>query len=152
MRISDWSSDVCFSDLRNTSSPDSRNRPPPRAGCGCFRLRGGRGGLGRSSSSVALGAQRGACAHCTCAIPSERLPGSACRRAASPLVYRRREPEPQSGYRLPARATPAGHSWAAWRVRVELSVPDPPDPEIGRSEEHTSELQSLLRSSYACFC
>src|SRR3546814_13774460 len=72
--------------------------------------------------------QRGACAHCTCAIPSERLPGSACRRAASPLVYRRREPEPQSGYRLPARATPAGHSWAAWRVRVELSVPDPPDP------------------------
>src|SRR3546814_17979792 len=68
-----------------------------------FRSRGGRGGLGRSISSFALGAQRGACAHCTCAIPSERLPGSACRRAASPLVDRRSEPEPQGGYRLPAR-------------------------------------------------
>src|SRR3546814_10417632 len=26
------------------------------------------------------------------------------------------------------------------------------DPEIGRSEEHTSELQSLMRISYAVFC
>src|SRR3546814_10336270 len=27
-----------------------------------------------------------------------------------------------------------------------------PDPEIARSEEHTSELQSLMRISYAVFC
>src|SRR3546814_3089279 len=26
------------------------------------------------------------------------------------------------------------------------------DPEVGRSEEHTSELQSLMRISYAVFC
>src|SRR3546814_5668850 len=26
------------------------------------------------------------------------------------------------------------------------------DPKIGRSEEHTSELQSLMRTSYAVFC
>src|SRR3546814_6250380 len=26
------------------------------------------------------------------------------------------------------------------------------DPQIGRSEEHTSELQSLMRISYAVFC
>src|SRR3546814_8068791 len=29
--------------------------------------------------------------------------------------------------------------------------PDP-DPDQGRSEEHTSELQSLMRISYAVFC
>src|SRR3546814_4100532 len=26
------------------------------------------------------------------------------------------------------------------------------DPQLGRSEEHTSELQSLMRISYAVFC
>src|SRR3546814_2861600 len=26
------------------------------------------------------------------------------------------------------------------------------DPSLGRSEEHTSELQSLMRNSYAVFC
>src|SRR3546814_4568670 len=29
---------------------------------------------------------------------------------------------------------------------------DAPDPAIRRSEEHTSELQSLMRNSYAVFC
>src|SRR3546814_5785224 len=42
------------------------------------------------------------------------------------------------------------------RDRTELSLP-PPSPcrwpdECGRSEEHTSELQSLMRISYAVFC
>src|SRR3546814_7129482 len=31
-------------------------------------------------------------------------------------------------------------------------VPAPPDPDSLRSEEHTSELQSLMRISYAVFC
>src|SRR3546814_7674142 len=31
------------------------------------------------------------------------------------------------------------------RIRAEL-------PDVGRSEEHTSELQSLMRTSYAVFC
>src|SRR3546814_1268807 len=30
--------------------------------------------------------------------------------------------------------------------------PQPPFPRMGRSEEHTSELQSLMRISYAVFC
>src|SRR3546814_5161635 len=34
-------------------------------------------------------------------------------------------------------------SWSARSARIE---------EIGRSEEHTSELQSLMRISYAVFC
>src|SRR3546814_3545891 len=36
------------------------------------------------------------------------------------------------------------------RGRIEIGMPD--DPGLGRSEEHTSELQSLMRISYAVFC
>src|SRR3546814_5698076 len=33
-----------------------------------------------------------------------------------------------------------------------LKAPNPPAPHPARSEEHTSELQSLMRISYAVFC
>src|SRR3546814_8066640 len=36
--------------------------------------------------------------------------------------------------------------------RAGLSRPLPPQDGRGRSEEHTSELQSLMRISYAVFC
>src|SRR3546814_4901505 len=36
-------------------------------------------------------------------------------------------------------------------IEVPLNSPDPLRS-IGRSEEHTSELQSLMRISYAVFC
>src|SRR3546814_8465709 len=36
--------------------------------------------------------------------------------------------------------------------RPDLAVPRNRLPEIDRSEEHTSELQSLMRISYAVFC
>src|SRR3546814_4951412 len=47
-----------------------------------------------------------------------------------------------------------------WRISaalVDLPVPVEPSsakclPSIARSEEHTSELQSLMRISYAVFC
>src|SRR3546814_1589371 len=35
---------------------------------------------------------------------------------------------------------------------LEIQVPDGPDALDGRSEEHTSELQSLMRISNAVFC
>src|SRR3546814_9275446 len=35
--------------------------------------------------------------------------------------------------------------------RYDIQILDDP-PERGRSEEHTSELQSLMRNSYAVFC
>src|SRR3546814_4272449 len=37
-----------------------------------------------------------------------------------------------------------------WRVSVEGGIA--PDTNVNRSEEHTSELQSLMRNSYAVFC
>src|SRR3546814_8676840 len=36
-----------------------------------------------------------------------------------------------------------------WRFHLDIMLAR---PEIGRSEEHTSELQSLMRISYAVFC
>src|SRR3546814_1917658 len=49
-----------------------------------------------------------------------------------------------------------GLGWAADIVAAERN-PSPtrtpaPDEEESRSEEHTSELQSLMRTSYAVFC
>src|SRR3546814_6329265 len=38
------------------------------------------------------------------------------------------------------------------RELAAVYVPTTPNPTSGRSEEHTSELQSLMRISYAVFC
>src|SRR3546814_4544275 len=38
------------------------------------------------------------------------------------------------------------------RIEFELKGVGIGDPDPGRSEEHTSELQSLMRISYAVFC
>src|SRR3546814_4877742 len=38
------------------------------------------------------------------------------------------------------------------KALVERAQPQPFDDVAGRSEEHTSELQSLMRISYAVFC
>src|SRR3546814_7883322 len=58
----------------------------------------------------------------------------------------------------PDTAAPAIAGGAAFAINVQsLRVPAQVDqPELvvrqGRSEEHTSELQSLMRISYAVFC
>src|SRR3546814_8184186 len=51
--------------------------------------------------------------------------------------------------RDPRRARPARHPRAARQCRGEAGRAQRPD---ARSEEHTSELQSLMRISYAVFC
>src|SRR3546814_4224642 len=108
MRISDWSSDVCSSDL----VPDG-----DRADRGCRGVTGERGALfGRPPSY----------------------------RAA--LLFL-----------APARL---GRDLAASHVlRLDAAGADRQAPRAdrlcgvrGRSEEHTSELQSLMRISYAVFC
>src|SRR3546814_7187711 len=96
MRISDWSSDVCSSDLYGGVEPVGRARFP-----GSGTLRSSNGAGPRASSA-----------------PS---------RVHRPL------PEPRHADHHP-------------RPR------HPPGPRRRRSEEHTSELQSLMRISYAVFC
>src|SRR3546814_9356207 len=55
---------------------------------------------------------------------------------------RRRMPPPMQRPALPATSFPS---------RTISPAPSPPSPKR-RSEEHTSELQSLMRTSYAVFC
>src|SRR3546814_10581389 len=111
MRISDWSSDVCSSDLVGPKQGKKKPAQENRAGDlikGCERptlcRRGSSSALRGRSRRFSLGRRRFLGRRC-------RLRGG-CRR----LLGRRR------------------------RFRG------------GRSEEHTSELQSLMRISYAVFC
>src|SRR3546814_6485637 len=45
-----------------------------------------------------------------------------------------------------------GSGSIAWRGRSQIYPPERGAPPSRRSEEHTSELQSLMRISYAVFC
>src|SRR3546814_8433072 len=71
-----------------------------------------------------------------------------------PPRFRRRRAAPRA---VPARAVPHARGRAAGADGVQpLRRADRrttrPVPGHGRSEEHTSELQSLMRLSYAVFC
>src|SRR3546814_6208670 len=57
------------------------------------------------------------------------------------------------GAGLPTWAECGGLLWLAQRLDGRAMVGAvPTDARLGRSEEHTSELQSLMRISYAVFC
>src|SRR3546814_6901493 len=99
MRISDWSSDVCSSDLSGA------------------RPRGTAAGSQRSASRRRRNCRR---------HPPPRVAGRRCRDCRQASV-----PAPR-------------HHWRRSDVRAENRR--------RRSEEHTSELQSLMRISYAVFC
>src|SRR3546814_4541473 len=112
MRISDWSSDVCSSDLVASSPNSERRAAPPPASVG------------------ALDAEL-----------DEFLEGGAVRvgwKTAQGLA---------GGPGIIAGAVEGG---------FQRAVPDHQalrlDDVVVRSEEHTSELQSLMRISYAVFC
>src|SRR3546814_2406927 len=99
MRISDWSSDVCSSDLQvRVSAPSSTAevRPTARPARGLVSL------------------------ICFCATP----------RVIARTVVRKMMP-----------------GMSSRRPRRDMAV-----VLLSRSEEHTSELQSLMRISYAVFC
>src|SRR3546814_3959885 len=57
------------------------------------------------------------------------------------------------GWLFPGQGTAAHISTRQlYRVVVEAAEAADIDKRVGRSEEHTSELQSLMRISYAVFC
>src|SRR3546814_1478176 len=79
---------------------------------------------------------------------------SACRLARKPASLRRLCPGTErwglaAGTERQGRGAMAQEIYFATNRRV---VKDGADAEISRSEEHTSELQSLMRISYAVFC
>src|SRR3546814_2226388 len=117
MRTSDWSSDVCSSDLRGQggggSLPEQVGQP--------FRC---------------LGCQRDwrTAHHLRTSDHGEVDP--AAKHAGS-------------GKRRGHAGRTSKHGRECGDVRIELGV----EPDLSRrSEEHTSELQSIMRNSYAVFC
>src|SRR3546814_9658316 len=72
---------------------------------------------------------------------SEQPPGGS--RARQPLL---------AGAGADEARQAAGGLQGLWRADRRLWREDERDPQGSRSEEHTSELQSLMRISYAVFC
>src|SRR3546814_2507853 len=103
MRISDWSSDVCSSDLLDWTA-----------------------GIAHSESGVGAGGSRNPAIN---ALSSGSSTASAASARSNQHV---------------SRSSCSGHSSACSRNSSGNSAT--------RSEEHTSELQSLMRISYAVFC
>src|SRR3546814_2786262 len=106
MRISDWSSDVCSSDLLTKAGPVSGHAPG--------RL------LPALRSDGVLAGQCG---------------------EQDPRPLRGAEPGRPVVRQAGSRSAAVGALWAVARHPARI-----------RSEEHTSELQSLMRISYAVFC
>src|SRR3546814_4638545 len=135
MRISDWSSDVCSSDLWRLLGP----LPQRTGGCSAQRLVEGASAIGAAEA----GSEPPAATDC---------PPWTISTAAAPLI-----------------ADPPGHRLWTANARVvgdgDLQRVGDGGYDLGaraaqirdglfarRSEEHTSELQSLMRISYAVFC
>src|SRR3546814_7271030 len=108
MRISDWSSDVCSSDLVIWPSlPPVAASPSP-----------------------------------TLVLPP--VPATAVSDVLPPV-----ERPPLPLFPLPLLPLPGKDSSSVTRLSRPLIAPS---SALSRSEEHTSELQSLMRNSYAVFC
>src|SRR3546814_7538025 len=117
MRISDWSSDVCSSDLQDRS---------------LFPCIEGSGGQGDRDGTRAGCRQRAA------AMAYRLLIEIRATDARGEVVL-----HIEASLQLDAQAEPQHGSKAAGRCPALVGP---------RSEEHTSELQSLMRISYAVFC
>src|SRR3546814_10439334 len=132
MRISDWSSDVCSSDLLALSCPD-----PLSTGAGLFAL-----GLRRCRADVRVQRASGILfANCLGSLPDTHLEhhGIGCGLSG----FRSRQAlHCSTGCGIRQKRT--------FREVIRLRSRKLPVRE--RSEEHTSELQSLMRISYTVFC
>src|SRR3546814_2940954 len=137
MRISDWSSDVCSSDLPS-ASPRACVRPPSRD----RRRRPGDPENGRSRKSISGegGARR-----------------RTLERAIGKMAKGGKPRRPPNGQQInlviPAKVgTQDGISRRKLWVPAFAGMTRLGNEDELRSEEHTSELQSLMRISYAVFC
>src|SRR3546814_7360415 len=63
-----------------------------------------------------------------------------------------RRPMPEKGLRVRLRHRQIGTYGLSTRNISKAGLSDPCTETAGRSEEHTSELQSLMHISYAVFC
>src|SRR3546814_4028414 len=130
MRISDWSSDVCSSDLRKLVEIDRA----VAAAVGCIAAV-----EGRVREEGAKPAQR----------DFRRVALFAVRRRAGDRLDRLTDRQRGKVADVVGRQRVDDRGFLALGVdRILDRLANPGD----RSEEHTSELQSLMRISYAVFC
>src|SRR3546814_7189948 len=141
MRISDWSSDVCSSDLR-VEHPDE-------VGCIPYVLI-----LAPADAAVDVPAHQ--LVHAIARLAHRRNHEPFADHVAAMLVD---ELDLHMGAPAGLRVAKAPHPRPSRIEAAELAVATNPAgvhrrPSVGapRSEEHTSELQSLMRISYAVFC
>src|SRR3546814_9996151 len=155
MRISDWSSDVCSSDLLRLSRAarnGGNHRQPPE----CRYPRQPQLGTFRHLQGDELRGQDSAAPWCFRLLVDQRrldhdgrlLPGCGGRYDAGSAADRMGEAGRPDRGRGAAEGALQHGSEAYCRGGVLGSAPYLCD----RSEEHTSELQSLMRISYAVFC
>src|SRR3546814_10286927 len=111
MRISDWSSDVCSSDLAGARALQRRAE-----------------------------------------LPADSLEEFCAERLVELATDRRADLVIDLGARRQSRTTLRSSSDSARRGHDDLIVGRDRDLRDLRSEEHTSEIQSLMRISYAVFC
>src|SRR3546814_1008605 len=141
MRISDWSSDVCSSDLRSaTACSSARSRLPSSCagGCGAGVLRGCDCGVRRGCSPDLRPDVRWRAAFGMLhPHDAETLAGG-----------RLHDPPALAELDLPRapRFQPRGFGIEVVGLAIQVHA------RRVRSDEHTSELQSLMRISYAVFC
>src|SRR3546814_6001763 len=135
MRISDWSSDVCSSDLPDRAAEIEGEH---LAGLIAAELHGDQreqhrfAGAGRSDDQ-----------------------------GMADVADMQREAERRRSFGLGEKQRRRVEMFIAFRAGPDrrqrdhmrqVQGADRRLPDIGRSEEHTSELQSLMRNSYAVFC
>src|SRR3546814_2095648 len=137
MRISDWSSDVCSSDLQGEieglATSDGYCPVPPGSGDPASRL--------LAQPAQVRAAARGLFDEPISSILALRADQLGDVSASLPAMVRLRSLFPNA--RFTALVQPSVRS-----VVEASGIVD----EVLRSEEHTSELQSLMRISYAVFC
>src|SRR3546814_5611099 len=125
MRISDWSSDVCSSDLFAAARADDENLHRPNPPCSRRGSKASRTASPTKTSRVSMIAM----------AKNPVRPSHGAWRLALPCASS-----------SPSEAEPGGRPKPRKSSAVRVVI----EPE--RSEEHTSELQSLMRISYAVFC
>src|SRR3546814_9108641 len=137
MRISDWSSDVCSSDL----SPTGAVEPCCRDAASAIRSPASSWQPKIKSRRARRPDLRGSGLH-----PRHALRTAAGGRARVQGVA------PTCASRLPVDLAAHHGLHAPAGPHLAGIVDEQFDDRVVRSEEHTSELQSLMRNSYAVFC
>src|SRR3546814_9011846 len=186
MRISDWSSDVCSSDLVLARLVDrhSRVHGEGHRGHQCGRVVGGGGEVSVAHAPMMPRAAARRAVSLATAMQVMAAAWASTRTWPSPFIVTVAATitEPALHARSPAAlgtlsaSTVLARAWAShasapastMRNEPAAAMGPPPSmstrsasapaaatsttPDVARSEEHTSELQSLMRTSYAVFC